>query len=101
MVYYQVPTGNETNGFYEMFKYIGWTATAGLFWPVILLVIWVVAFMATKQYSTSRAWTSASFLCAILSIMLAVMDYIAPKWMYLSIFLTLVGFVWLKLEANE
>lgn len=98
MTYYPVPTGNDTKGFFEMFKFIGVTASEGLFWPVILLVIWVVAFLALKSYSTSRAWTFASFFCSILGIMLAVLDYMAPNWMYLCFFLTAVGLVWLKLE---
>jgi len=97
--YYVQPTGNETNGFYELFGYIGRT-TGGLFWPVMLLVLWVVTFLAMKQYSTSRAWTFASFFCSILAIPLAVLDYIAPRFMYLCIILTLIGFVWLKLEAQ-
>ena len=100
MAYYVVPTGNETNGFYELFKYIGVSATGGLFWPVMLLVIWVVSFMAFKNYSTSRAWTFASFFCSILAIFMSLMDYLAPKWMYFVIFMTLIGFVWLKLEAD-
>ena len=100
MAYYTVPTGNETAGLYEFFRYISVTATNGLFWPVILLVVWIISFLALKQYSTSRAWTFASFFCSVLGILLAVMDYISPKWMYLTIFLTLIGFVWLKLEAE-
>lgn len=96
--YFRPPTGNETAGFYEIFGYVGRTATEGLFWPVILFVVWIVSFMALKQYSTSRAWTFASAFCSILSIIMAVLDYISPKWMYLVIFLTLIGFVWLKLE---
>jgi prepilin signal peptidase PulO-like enzyme (type II secretory pathway) len=98
--YYVTPTGNETAGFYEIFGFVGRSATAGLFWPIMLLVVWVVSFMGLKQYSTSRAWTFASFFCAVLSILLAVLDYISPKFMYLPIMLTLIGFVWLKLEAE-
>lgn len=98
--YYTTPNGNETNGLYEMFKWVGTSPTQGILWPVMLLVVWVVAFMALKQYSTSRAWTFASFFCSVLGMFLAVMDFMAPKWMYLPIFLTLVGFVWLKLEAD-
>lgn len=98
MTYYTVPTANDTKGFFEIFKYIGVTASGGLFWPVILLVIWVVTFIALKSYSTSRAWTFASFFCSVLGILLAVMDYMAPTWMYLCIFLTAIGAVWLKLE---
>ena len=100
MVYFTTPTVNETKGFYELFQFIGISATEGLFWPVMLLVIWVVSFMAFKNYSTSRAWTFASFFCSVLGIILAVLDYMSPNWMYLCIFLTLVGFVWLKLEAE-
>ena len=100
MAYYLVPTANETAGLYELFKFIGGTPTDGLFWPVMLFVIWIIAFIALKQYSTSRAWTFASFMCALLSIFMGVMDYINPRWMYLTIFMTLIGFVWLKLEAE-
>jgi hypothetical protein len=100
MSYYTTPTGNETNGLYELFKFTSNNATNGLFWPIMLLVIWVVSFLAFKNYSTSRAWTFASFFCSILGIFLAVMDYISPKWMYLTIVMTVVGFVWLKLETR-
>ena len=95
--YYTQPTGNETNGFYNLFGYIN-RVSGGIFWPIMLLVLWIITFLAIKQYSTSRAWTFASFFCAILSIPLAVLDYIAPVYMYMCIFLTIVGFVWLKLE---
>jgi hypothetical protein len=96
--YYTPPTGNETQGTYEFFKFIGVSASDGILFPAILLVIWVVSFMALKSYSTARAWTFASFFCSILSIMLAVLDLISPKFMYLPIILTAIGFVWLKLE---
>jgi len=100
MTYFVTPTGNDTAGFYELFKFVAVSGTDGLLWPVMLLVIWVVSFMAFKNYSTSRAWTFASFFCSILGIMMAVLDYMAPVWMYLCIILTVIGFVWLKLEAN-
>ena len=100
LAYYTLPTGNQTGELYDMFKFIGGTPTGGLFWVSMLLVVWVIAFMALKQYSTSRAWTFASFFCAILSIFMAIMDYLAPKWMYFTIFMFLIGLVWLKLEEG-
>lgn len=100
MTYYNTPTGNETSGFYEIFKFVAIDTTEGLFFPVILFVIWLVAFMGLKGYSNSRAWTFASFMCTILGMMMAVLDLISPKWMYLTVFLTVIGFVWLKLEAE-
>lgn len=97
MGYYTEPTANDTIGFYEFFKYVNTTA-GGMFFPVMLLVIWVVIFLGTKQYSSSRAWTGASFIVSFLSIALAVSQLIAPIWMYFSFVMAGVGILWLKLE---
>lgn len=99
MVYYTTPTINNTQGFYEFFNFIN-LSVSGLFFPVLIFVIWIILFLATKQYSTSRAWTYSSFICGLLSIFLAVMDLVAPKIMYLFIIFFAVGLVWLKLEAD-
>ena len=100
MAYYIVPTGNETAGIYEMFKYVTNVATEGLFFLVMIIVIWIIAFLATKQYSNSRAFFFASFFCSILSMILATLDLLAPRFMYLFIIFTAIGFVWLKLETG-
>jgi hypothetical protein len=96
--YYATPTYNDTAGMYEFFGWVNRSPSEGLLFPILLLVIWIVSFLSLKEYSTARAWTFASFFCSIISILLAVIDYINPKFMYLCIFLTVVGFVWLKLE---
>jgi len=100
MTYYDTPTINETSSILETFKFINTNTTEGLFFPLMLLVIWMVSFMTLKGYSNSRAFTFASFFCAFLSIIMAVLDLIGARWMYLSIFMTLIGFVWLKLESS-
>ena len=99
MAYYTVPTGNDTVGLYEFFNFVNLSAS-GLFFPVMIFVIWIIVFLASKQYSTSRAWTAASFLCGVLSILLATLDLIAPRFMYIFIILFAAGLVWLKLEAD-
>jgi len=96
--YYTVPTGNQTAGLFELSKFIGVTATEGLFFPVILFVVWIISFVSLMHYSTSRAFAFSSFFVSILSTFLAVIDLIAPKWMYLSIFMSAIGLVWLKLD---
>lgn len=98
MSYYIIPTGNDTQGFFELAQWGAVTASKGILFPIITLVIWIVAFMNLKQYSTSRAWAFASFLCAILTIIAAVLNLIAPIYMYLLIFLSIIGIVWLKLD---
>lgn len=98
-IIYPVPTLNDTAGAFEYFNFVNNSAD-GLFFPAILLVIWIIVFLASKGFSSSRAWTFASFVTMVLSILLAVADLVAPRYMYLAIFLTAIGAVWLKLEAK-
>jgi len=99
MAYYPTPTNNDTQGIYEYFNYVNNVAD-GLFFPVIIFVIWFISFFAIKQYSTSRAWTFASFFCSILAMTLTVLNLINSKFMYAFFIATVIGFVWLKLESQ-
>ena len=97
MAYYAEPTANDTKGFFEFFSYVN-TVADGMFFPIILLVLWVIIFIGTKQYSTSRAWTAASVVCSFLAMPLAIAGLVAPRWVYLSVVLSAAGVLWLKLE---
>ena len=97
MAYYVEPTNNDTRGIFEFFSYVNTTA-GGLFFPIMLLVIWIIIFIGTKQYSTSRAWTGASLITSFLSIPLVIGELVAPKWMYLSFIMAAAGVLWLKIE---
>lgn len=94
---YPEATINDTKGFTEFFKYVN-VVSDGLFFPLSLLSIWVIIFFAFKNFGSSRSWTTASAICAFLSIPLAVAGLMAPRFMYLCIFLFAMGVVWLKLE---
>ena len=98
---YPEPNINETTGLFEVFQYVSRAdVTSGLFFPVIMLVLWTVMFVSMKQYSTSRAFTASSFICMILSILLSVAGLLAPRYMYMCIVLVAIGAVWLKLETS-
>lgn len=98
--YYTPPTQNESTGILELFTYVNNTVD-GLFFLVMLFIVWIVTFIATKNYSSDRAFTYASFICIVLAIPLAVLNLIGPQWMYLFMILTGVGVVWLKLSGNK
>jgi hypothetical protein len=100
MAYYPSPTENDTLGFYEFFKYINGVSD-GAFFPLMLLVVWVIVFVATKQYSNSRAWTSASFICMVMGFGFAVLDLVSPRWAYLMILFIGIGALWMKLEDSN
>jgi|SRR6056297_1087902 len=97
MAYYTEPIANDTEGFFSFFNFVN-NASSGLFFPLMLLVIFIITFISTKQYSTSRAWTTASILTAFISIPLAIGELIASRWMYMAFIFTAVGILWMKLE---
>lgn len=90
-------TNITDSGFLGIFELVN-SNTEGYFFPVIIMIIWVITFVATKQFSSAKAFTYASFLGMILSIILSVIDLMSPRWMYLMIVLTAMGAVWLKFE---
>jgi hypothetical protein len=95
---YPTPTVNDTSGIFEFMRYTN-NVTDGLMFPMILGIIWIVTFIGTKSFSTSRAFTIASFVSMVLSIPLAVMEFIAPNYAYLTIIFTALGALWLKLDT--
>ena len=97
--YYPRPTANDTIGFLELASYTN-TVAGGLLFPVILMVLWVIILIATKQFNTSKAVTYASFVCLILAVPLALLDLINPTFMYIFGILLASGLVWLKLEGG-
>jgi len=94
---YAMPTNNQTQDITSFFGYVN-TLTEGLFFPMIMLVVWVIIFIASKQYDTPRAWTAASLICSFLSVPLAVGGLVAPWVMYMFFVLSAGGVLWLKLE---
>lgn len=99
--YYPVPNVNDTQDLLTVFQWVSNTATEGLFFPVMMLVIWVVQFIGvlSEGRPASRAWIFASFTSTILSIILGILAMMAQKWIYLLVLFTSLGIFWLKLAS--
>ena len=101
--WYSYPNATDTEGILEFFLFVNTTAE-GMFFPIILLVIWVVSFVTIfssgglNRPSAARGWTFASFFVSLLAIPLAIMGVLAPKFMYLPFILFALGLLWLRLE---
>jgi len=90
------------NGTYQPEKLISWVVSIEpLTFPLILLGIWVIAFLATKVYTTSRAFTFASFICFIISMPLAGLGYLSYVYMYMLLLFSAVGVVWVRLGDSQ
>ena len=100
---YLLPTNATENvtGMYILFKYINNDVSNGYFFLGILLALFVIIFIALKDYKASAAFTTASFMIMVFSIMLRALGLIQNKWMYLAIILTAVGVVWLHSDNSS
>lgn len=96
---YTTPTVNDTKGFYEFFNYVNTTAD-GMFFPMLMGIIWCILFVTGKAFVSNRAFMFASFMCSILGIILAVLDLISPLLMYFFIIMTALGVLWIKLSEQ-
>ncbi len=102
--YYPVPNVTDTRDMLSVFQWISNSATDGLFFPVMILVIWIVQFIGVLAEGRpgSRAFVFASFSATILSIILGILAMMAQKWIYLLVLMTSLGIFWIKLaKARE
>lgn len=97
---FTLPTTNDTQDLFSMFQFINNTSSGGIFFPIILLSIWAIAFIGAivEGKEAVRAWIFASFICAILGILLGVMGLLSRQWVYLLILLLAFGIFWIRLQ---
>lgn len=100
------PTSADQGGIFEFFRYIN-NATDQLFFPVIILVIWIIAFINMLfsgniyRPGAVKAWIFTNFFCGILLTILAVANLISRKYVYISIILLGIGVLWMILESSR
>lgn len=100
---YPTPGVNDTLDIQTMFSWVNNTATEGIFFPIILFVIWVIAFIGSisEGREAFRAWIFASFICSILGIILGLLGFLQPAYIYFLIILLGMGLVWAKLTQGR
>lgn len=78
------------------------TASGGLFWPVMLFVIWIVWVLGSTFIGKpiSRAVLFGSFMCSVLASLMTIMNWLSPNYMYFLFFMTAVGLIWVKLSES-
>lgn len=93
---------NDTANLYSLYSYVNHTATEGLFFPIILLAVWIIAFIGSlaKGSHSSIGFIFATFICCILAVPLVFMNFLGNWYMY-GLFLMLgLGVVWIYLERS-
>jgi len=101
--YFPTPTPEQSRDLLSIFQFVSNDLTNGLFFPIMVLVIWVVQFIGVlaENRPASRAWVYASFTATILSIILGLLALIEQKWIYLLIIAVSLGAFWIKLATAK
>ena len=101
--YFDVPVANDTRDLLSIFQWISNTATDGLFFPIMILTIWVIQFIGVMSEGrpASRAFVFASFTATILSVILGILAMMAQKWIYLLVLMVSLGVFWTKLQSAK
>ena len=97
---YDLPTNETSAGILNVFQYVQ-SVSDGWFFILILFAIFIIVFIALKDYTSSRAFAGAAFLNMILSVMMRTLGLITNQWMYLSIVLVAIAAVWLHFDNSS
>ncbi len=101
--YFPTPNVSDTRDMLSIFQWISNEATGGLFWPIMILTIWIVQFIGvlSEGRPSSRAFLFASFTATILSIILGILAMMAQKYIYLLVIFVSLGAFWVKLSMSR
>ena len=97
--FYEVPTQNDTQDLLTIFQFVNNDATGGLFFPIMIMVIWAVQFISilSEGRRASNAWIYASFTAFILSVMLGILALMSSQYIYLIVIMLSFGIFWIKM----
>ncbi len=103
MTQFPVPNANETRDILGVFTFVNNRASEGLFFPVMLLVIWFVAFIGAiaEGRPASRAWTFSSFITSILGGLLVLLGFLNNSYLFFSVLNVAFGIVWIYLSGSR
>lgn len=96
---YPTLQGTESEDLYGLFSFIN-NGVDGVFMPIMLLVIWIVAFVGalSEGRQASRAFIFANFIAALLAMLLTLIGMLNSEYMYFSFLLVGAGIIWYKLD---
>lgn len=101
--YYPVAGVNDTNDLLSIFQFTSNDVTGGLFFPIMLLVIFVIQIIGGVSAGRpgSRTFVFAAFTATVLSIILGILALVEQRWVYLAILFVSLGVFWVRLAQSK
>ena len=103
MTFYPTPTSNDTENLLTVFQFVNNQASGGLFFPVMILVIWMIGFIGSVANGrpAARAWTFSSFISAILGGLLVLLGFLNNTYLFFLVLNVAFGIVWIYLSQSR
>lgn len=103
MAIFPTPTVNDTRDLELIFRWVNAEATGGIFFPIMILVVWAIAFIGAiaEGREASRAFIFANFITSVLGIILGLLGFLQPAYIYFTIILLGFGLIWAKLTKRR
>jgi hypothetical protein len=99
--YYAVLNDSDSGDLFGIMNFAN-TVSGNIFMPVMLLSIWAIWLIGgvTIGKPIWRTWTMASFIVSILGILMAVMNWLSPNWLYACFLMLGIGVIATKLSES-
>jgi len=97
---YEWPNETQTTGINEIASYVN-DVTNGAFFPLILLAIFVIAFVSTMHFGQGRAFVYSSFFCSIIAIFMVIAGVLNTGYMYLLFIMLGIGLMSLRIAKSS
>ncbi|MCH7851112.1 MAG: hypothetical protein IH845_05710 [Nanoarchaeota archaeon] len=103
MAFYPTPTANETRDLFTIFQFVNNSATGGIFFPIMILTIWLIAFIGAiaEARPASRAFIFSSFITTVLGVLLSIMGFLSVTYVYFLILMIAFGIFWIRLDSAK
>lgn len=97
---YAYPNANQTQNIGQLLIYIN-DVTGGIFFPLILLAMFIISFVTTTIFGVGNAFVYASFFTSILSIFMAIAGLLKPTWMYFAFVLLAISLMLKRISKSS
>lgn len=101
MTYYQILNTSDTRNIDTLMNYAN-TTSDYLFMPIILIVVFLIWVLGSTFMGKpiSRSFLYASFLCALISVIFVILNWLSVNYMYFLFLMTAIGLVWVRLQES-
>ena len=103
MAIYPTPNASDLADVERITNWVHVSASGGLFWPILSVVIWVIVFIGSisEGRAAYRAFIYANFIGVILGSILGLLGWFNVAFIYFYIILLGFGLVWIKLQKSR